>query len=354
MAAVVSINADSMKILLAIDGSDCAQSAIDAVLHQPWPEESELRLISVLSGLETLPFFSRHAHLKLHSGAPVDLDLSEAHSRTEEHLALVAAEISSLRPGITVSAEVRRGEIAEELVNSAVDWSADLVVIGSHGRKGFSRLFLGSVSQTVLLTAPMPVIIVRQFEISPRHEGGFSRVVVALDGSAHSESALNWIARQSWSQAVQFHLVHVYNKESIEYHDTDKVEVGTGAPRGSSLHGLQARAAGLSEVLGLGHDRFSCQVIGGAPAPTIVKVAEEIKADLILLGSHGWQGLARVLLGSVSQQVAENAHCSVGIIPMYDTGDADQDEEEIQLVPEEPKTRADYIERPHVLPGGMI
>ncbi len=354
-----------MNILVAIDGSSCSQSAIDAVLHQPWPAHTEMRLVSVLTGLESIwPFFDRHAHFQVDqaaSGAEVgeaaELELGEAHNRTEEHLALVAAEISALKPGIIVSAEVRRGEVAEEIVNSAVEWQANLIVVGSHGRKGISRMLLGSVSQTVLLTAPMPVIIVKKFELDQRHEDGFSRILVALDGSNHSEAALHWIARQTWSHRAQFHLLHVYNHESIEYiqDGENQIKADGSAQRGSSLHALQARAAGLSEVLGLGHERFSCEVRGGAPAATIVSTAEKIKADLILMGSHGWHGLSRVLLGSVSQQVAEKAPCSVGIVPLVGTDEEHQEHSEGTIeMPEESSRRYDSSERPHVLPGGMI
>lgn len=343
-----------MNILVAIDGSASSQTAIEAVLHQTWPDRTELRLLSVLTGLESIwPFFDRHAHM--HQPEDGDLEIGEAHSRTEEHLALVEAEISALRPGITVSAEVRRGEIAEEIVNAAVDWQADLIVVGSHGRKGLSRMILGSVSQTVLLTSPIPVIIVKKSQ--PLGDDGFTRIVVALDGSKHSEGALRWIAAQSWSKQAHFHLLHVYSKDSIEYQDaeTNRLSlVGQGAERGSSLHALQARAAGLSEVLGLGHEQFSCEIIGGDPADSIVKVSERLKTDLLLMGSHGWQGMTRLMIGSVSQRVAEQVHCSVGIVPVHEAEDAPHEQVEQTIeIPEERNYR-DTAERPHVLPGGMI
>jgi nucleotide-binding universal stress UspA family protein len=80
--------------------------------------------------------------------------------------------IQSPEPGVRVSHQLERGDAAELIVSVAQDLGSDLIVMGTHGRSGLSRLFMGSVAEQVLRTAPCPVLAVREAPVAapaPRH-----------------------------------------------------------------------------------------------------------------------------------------------------------------------------------------
>lgn len=83
--------------------------------------------------------------------------LGEAHHVVEQ----VAESIKSALPGVSVTASVLTGHVKEQILTTAEQWGAELIVAGSHGRSGFNRLVLGSVSLMLLCESPCPVMLVR-------------------------------------------------------------------------------------------------------------------------------------------------------------------------------------------------
>ncbi|HKM91785.1 MAG TPA: universal stress protein [Candidatus Acidoferrales bacterium] len=134
-----------MRILLAVDGSKFSEAAVEAVLAQCVRRGTE---VAVLYVAEELAAF----------GYPAGV--CEKQKRLAP--ALVRRVAEKLRAaGFLVTTLVSEGEPAEEIVDAAADWDADLIVLGSHGRKGLERFLLGSVSETVARHAPCSVEIVR-------------------------------------------------------------------------------------------------------------------------------------------------------------------------------------------------
>jgi len=148
-----------MKVLLAVDGSPCSKLAIDSIAGRVWPADTVFKVLTVLE-----PFHPELAGW--HSGyVPLALEaqqerLNEARTLVEETAALLAT--SCQQPGTeAVSSEVLEGNVKEKIVECAREWHADMIVMGSHGRQGIEKLFLGSVSQAVLTEAPCSVEIVK-------------------------------------------------------------------------------------------------------------------------------------------------------------------------------------------------
>ncbi len=151
---------ESMKILLATDGSDSSLAALNAVAERPWPAGSEVKIISVVE-----------AHLP---PAPVDALVPDsyylkrlAEQQTAARDAIAAAE-TQLRATngdrtdpIEIVSEIINGSARESIVEEAVRWKADLIVVGSHGHRGVKRFWLGSVSLAVANHANCSVEIVR-------------------------------------------------------------------------------------------------------------------------------------------------------------------------------------------------
>ena len=155
-----------MKILLAVDGSPCSKLAIDSIATRVWPTETLFKVITVLE-----PFHPELAGW--HSGyVPLAIEaqqerLDEANTLVEETAArlsqcLKAEESQFSASSKPIAAEVLEGNGKERIVECAREWHADMIVMGSHGRQGIEKLFLGSVSQAVLTEAPCSVEIVKK------------------------------------------------------------------------------------------------------------------------------------------------------------------------------------------------
>ncbi|MBP9094274.1 universal stress protein [bacterium] len=155
-----------MKILLAVDGSPCSKLAIDSIATRAWPTETLFKVITVLE-----PFHPELAGW--HSGyVPLAIEaqqerLDEATTLVEETAerlwqCLKAEEKQLTADSKPVAIEVLEGNVKERIVECAREWHADMIVMGSHGRQGIEKLFLGSVSQAVLTEAPCSVEIVKR------------------------------------------------------------------------------------------------------------------------------------------------------------------------------------------------
>ncbi len=125
------------RVLLATDGSETSAAAAQAVAARPWPEGSEFKVVSVEE-----PWTIRSSRLQP----------QEAVSSAEQVLASA---------GLKASGEVLSGNPKEVILEDAKKWNADLIVVGSHGRRGFKRFLLGSVSEAVAMTAHCSVVVVR-------------------------------------------------------------------------------------------------------------------------------------------------------------------------------------------------
>ncbi len=141
------------KIILAVDGSACSLDAVRSVVSRPWPDATQLRLVSVapspavLAGAWAVP------------EAASD-ELQRASRRTAQE-AIEAARTIVREAGMPASAQLLDGDPRSCLVEECREWEADLLVVGSHGRRGLDRLFFGSVSEAVAIHAPCSVVVIR-------------------------------------------------------------------------------------------------------------------------------------------------------------------------------------------------
>jgi nucleotide-binding universal stress UspA family protein len=142
------------RVLLATDGSDCSLLAARSIASRPWPAGTEVRILSVVE-LGTSLF-----HVPFPSGAEEALR-TKAMQRTQT--AIREADEIITKAGLRASEAISVLFVEPESIIAieAGQWEADLVVLGSHGRRGFKRLLLGSVSEGVALHAGCSVELVR-------------------------------------------------------------------------------------------------------------------------------------------------------------------------------------------------
>ena len=149
-----------MKVLLAIDGSSYSADAVGEVAARIWSPETVVRVLSAVEPV-TPPTTEIWC----------DADVLERTRRemTERAERLVAGVAEGLRAaGLTVETAVRDGDPRAVIVDEAREWSADLIIVGSHGYTGLARLLLGSVAHSVVSHAPCSVEVVRKKQMDEK------------------------------------------------------------------------------------------------------------------------------------------------------------------------------------------
>jgi nucleotide-binding universal stress UspA family protein len=139
-----------MKILMGIDDSKFSGEVLQAIATQFRPENTQVRVLHVLEPIAPAP-------PQMAAGYAPELDDQKKPAR--ELVERIANELRSA--GFKVDTAVEVGDIRESIIDSAAEWGADLVVVGSHGQRGIQRFLLGSVAEFVARHAKCSVEIVR-------------------------------------------------------------------------------------------------------------------------------------------------------------------------------------------------
>lgn len=294
---------ERMKILVAYDGSECAEAALDDLQRAGLPAEAEVMILSVYNQWLPAP-----ASLGGVETSYPELILREQQEMYEQ--ALKAAErVKTSFPKWQISARSGTGSPGSMIIQQADEWQPDLIVVGSHGRSALGRFFLGSVSLQVVNEAHSSVRVARGRLDEPDTP---VRLVIGVDGSPGSAAAVQAVTNRVWPADSEVLLVNaawtippVMTDEAVgtvtEWiaSENDRVQEMIGA----AIDKLQS--AGL---------KVSSLVRETEPKKLLVDEAERWGADCIFLGARGMGRLERILIGSVSSGVAARAHCSVEVV----------------------------------------
>ncbi len=146
-----------MKILLAVDGSDCSLAAMDEIAKRPWPAGSSVKILSVVEP-PFLPTTDTWVLPESYQSQLIQAGKEQAQS------AISKAEnriLESQGPSLEISTQITEGHTVSEILDVAEAWGTDLIVLGSHGYHGLKRFLLGSVSSAVASHAECSVEIIR-------------------------------------------------------------------------------------------------------------------------------------------------------------------------------------------------
>lgn len=310
-----------MKILIAYDGSQCAEAALDDLTHAGLPDTGEALVVSVAEVWLPAPPPSAAEVVEMATTARTPAALQRkymAASKVVEDAyrlaANAAARFKTNFPNWSVQHEGSWGSPTWELYSRAKEFGADLIVAGSHGRSALGRLFLGSISQWLLSEANCSVRIARGRIDEPDMP---VRLVVGIDGSAGAKAALDEVASRKWpalSEVVVLvadepleptpvgdiiPVVRHSVEESNQQEHQRAVKLANSAAK-------KLRSAGL---------RVRAEVSVGNPKNVLVNFAEDWRADCIFIGATGVTGLLEhFLIGSVASAIAARAHCSVEVV----------------------------------------
>lgn len=295
-----------MKVLIAYDGSDCANHAIEDLNRAGLSDDVEALIMTATdtwlpkdfesdSIIETVDFTSAETFKQMR-GAALE-QAAEGEKLAERANILVQQRF----PTWQVRHKTIGGFAEWGIIGEAYEYKPDLVVVGSHGRGGVGRFFLGSVSLKVLSEAACSVRVARQSPARAENDDSPLRIVIAIDGSIDSTNAVEAVLRRDWLPETSVRLVSAV--ESLPFS-----VLLAELPKAEKLR--ETAAAKLKEK-GL---HVSTVVEFGRAKSVIVEEAEKWGADSIFIGAKGHRLMERVLLGSVSYAVAARAHCSVEVV----------------------------------------
>ena len=289
------------KILLATDGSEEAAHAARMAAALSEKTGSELHVVYV----EHLPHPYALSEATIYYPEMRDEVRQNAYQEAREKLGSEVEKIG----GVTGS-HARVGHPDAEISHLAEEIGAGLIVLGSRGLGPVRRLLLGSVSGSVVRHAHGPVLVVRD-----GRDALPERILLAVDGSQESRLAVQAAAELSAATGAEVHVAHVLPYPERMYgphfYSTDMKGTLIERVEREAREFLGRQAEKISSAGGkVGGTRLAS---GNAPAE-IVKLAEELHADLTVLGSRGLGGVRRALMGSVSDSVVRHAHNPVLVV----------------------------------------
>jgi nucleotide-binding universal stress UspA family protein len=217
--------------------------------------------------------------------------------------------LATLSPRANALAET--GDPQATIIDQALSTRADLIVMGTHGRRGFKRLVLGSVAEAVLREAPCPVLTV-----PPHAPAGvsdtvtFKRVLCPIDFSPSALQALGFaldLARQSDGRVTLMRVVEWLEEEE------PRASAHFNVPeyRRYVVDDTQERLRNVVAEESRTWVEIDDLVVFGRAYREILRAAESKPADLIVMGAQGRGGLGLALFGSTTQQVVRGAICPV-------------------------------------------
>ncbi|GAB4389012.1 MAG: universal stress protein [Thermodesulfovibrionales bacterium] len=223
--------------------------------------------------------------------------VEKAGAVAREHLEAVCRRAEEA--GARCAVLVRHGdEPHRSIVEEASGSGADLIVMGRRGLTGLKRAVLGSVTAKVIGHSPCDVLVA-----PAEAELGFRHILAATDGSRWSEAAAARAISIAANMGSALSVVSVAPSEAMERLDMVHSEMRSGliAERESAIAEENARKVkDLAEKEGV---RARAFVIAGRPFEAILEAAADVRADLVVMGSHGRTGLEKLLMGSVTQKV---------------------------------------------------
>jgi nucleotide-binding universal stress UspA family protein len=203
------------------------------------------------------------------------------------------------------------GTVVETICAAAEDTHAALVVLGSHGRTGLTRLVLGSVAERVVRTCATSVLVAREPAMERQ---GFRHVLVPTDFTESAEVALDQAATMAAADAV-IDILHCWQLDEfvdglVEVEDTHSAHGVVARRTAERAHQL---GESLVRRLAVGQRTVRFHLREGTPTAGIHAFIEEQNApyDLLAVGTHGRTGLQRFLIGSVAESTVRYAPCSV-------------------------------------------
>ncbi|MFN3406556.1 MAG: universal stress protein [Caldimicrobium sp.] len=208
---------------------------------------------------------------------------------------------------IEVESIICEGEPSDVIIDLALEKKVELISMGTFGRKGLKRLLMGSVTSKVVLHAPCDVMVVKR----PCSEctGEYKSILVPFDGSEFSQKALERACELSKIDNTKITVLYVIPRyeEMIEFLMTESIKRSMIEEAEKILDKARTIASQKNVTI-------NTIIKEGHVADRIIEIADTNKHDLIVIGTYGWSGISKVIMGSTTERVIMNASCPVLVV----------------------------------------
>jgi nucleotide-binding universal stress UspA family protein len=270
------------KILVPVDFSETGMLALEHAGHMAGLAKADLILLHVLPANEyhfEIPEPELHIQSYDRVNAIVEERLNEAVDSLRERHGVKARSLSA------------RGSVTREIIELANEEQVDLIVMGTHGAKGFEELFIGSNAHKVVSVAKCPVITVQTHATRI----GFTNIVLPIDRSAHSREKVNIALRFADLYDAKIHILGLL--ENSEEHENNKLQIVLDQVQ----HAVEQAKL-----------RFSRQTVKGTNlAYEAMRFGPQVNADLIVIMTEQESTLTGVFLGPRAKQIVNHSRIPV-------------------------------------------
>ena len=280
----------SPRIVVAVDGSEPAQRAIDFASQLARAEHAELTFCNAIESMAVC--------LPTPAGGPLFTTSMLAALEDDGRAIGADAVAKSAAAGVRATSTVVHGEPAHVVEEFARTAHAGAIVVGTHGRRGLARTIAGSVAAGIVRHAAVPVFTVN----AAAKIDGAGPILVAADASAPAKAALRAAIALARAMDAPLQLVHVFDDRDLfrvpEHPGYDPV-----IARRQAWSAAAAELDEASESVRASAIPFTSEMIEGEVAEELVRAAVRTDARVIATGTHGRNPVARAFLGSVAERL---------------------------------------------------
>jgi len=279
------------RILVGYDGSQPSNAALVEALNWARSDKGSVSMVHAV-------FFDSEEF----SISPSQLD--ERIGKGKD-VCLVASKRYSSEFGVDIPCDVLQGEPHDVIPDQADKLKANLIALGTYGRKGLRRMIMGSVTAGVISHSPCDVLVVKK----PCTEctGTYKSILVPFDGSDTAKRAVESAAELASRMSASLTLLYVIPRyeEMIGFIKTETIreklydEARRIVQDGEAI----AKSKGVSA---------NTMVEEGSPTGRILEMAGGLGSDLIVMGHRGWSGMDKAIIGSTAERVI--THCNVPVL----------------------------------------
>ena len=282
------------RLIVGFDGSEAAAAAVHWAADEAQTRGAAVRVVSSYSMPPVMAYYG------MGTAVAAEPNLQVLEETCLADLKAIVADSTHTHPRVGFDFMAVNEHPVNALVREAK--AADLLVVGSNGAGAVRSFLLGSVTGAVLHESPCPVVVVP----GELHEVT-GRIVVGVDGSKHSDAALNWAIDEADRHGTDLVVLHAWE---YPYRMTaEGVAPGPDLTQVDAAIVVDAAVEHARErMIGGVHRRL---VEGGA---TQSLLAATEAAAMLVVGSHGRGGFRTMLLGSVAHAVSAHAHCPVVVV----------------------------------------
>ena len=280
------------KIMVPLDGSEFAEAVLPYAAEIARRTSSRVLLFTAVTPIATWDATA--------SMVRWDRELELA----QEYLNRKAAELTA--GGLSVDATAMLGDAAECILKVAREEKIDLIALTTHGRSGLTRWLFGSVATKLVQSSDLPLLVIRPQDGAPKPQP-LDRILVPLDGSDTAQSILPFVeelAKRLDASLILFHAIAPITAYP-GFEATNPAAVGQVLEE-MQQHAGQMLSRIVQEMQGRGLKAEALVAIDLA-VDGVIHAAQDTRADLIALGTHGRSGVGRAIMGSVADGVVRRS-----------------------------------------------